>query len=514
MKVLLIHLPYYRGQSWSISLGLGYIASVLLKAGLEVDVLDISLLVVKKQYSPDILYRKLKGGQYLFIGFGGVFFDFSYFQELSRKIKEICPDTPQIIGGQWASRIPELLISDTCVDAVVMGEGEEVILRVVDNICAGKPIGELRYVHTKNKPYIAELAAVQDIDKIPFPARHLFDMNYHRLEIWAPDPLRYYSIMVATRGCPNKCAFCNPLGGRVLRTRSPENIIQEMKELNEIYGIKYFRFNDEVFLGSNRKILAFCDALESSGLNITFSIWSWSENLSEETISRLKEVGCNRIQIGIESGSPQILKEMNKVQNLERVKAKVKFISDSGLVCGSGFLTGTPGETKETLRQTLNYIKELNSIRNFAVPLVSFIKLFKGAPLYDLAKEKKLIRDDLEFIIEADKNQMYKSVNLTRFNDSEYFDIVSNINRELKWDYYLKGHLIKRLLLIDEINYKSLFKNLSVKDIHAIVKKIGIILQHNIRSYIFKVPFVRKIVEFQLLGISKQSKENIFYENT
>src|SRR3990172_2620730 len=124
MKVLLIHLPYYHGQRWSLPLGLAYIASVLLKAGVEVKVLDINLLTLKNKYSPNKLKEMLESEKFLFIGFGAVFFDFTYFQKLSSEVKSICPDTPQIIGGQWASRIPELLVNHTNIDAVVLGEGE------------------------------------------------------------------------------------------------------------------------------------------------------------------------------------------------------------------------------------------------------------------------------------------------------------------------------------------------------------------------------------------------------
>ena len=486
MKVLLIHLPYYRGQQWSLPLGLAYIASVLLQAGLEVDVLDINLLKLKKQYSPDILFKKLKNNSYFFIGFGAVFFDFSYFQRLSTEIRNICPDTFQVIGGQWASRLAELLVESTSVDAVVLGEGEEVILEIVDYLRAGKPVSELRYVHARGKPYVHEFALVQDLDEVPQPARHLFDIKQHRVETWLNDPMLYFSTIVATRGCSRKCVFCNPLGGRKLRTRSAENIIDEMEGLYREYGIKYFRFNDEVFLGSNRKILDFCNALEKSGLKITFAIWSWSTNLNEETIGRLRDVGCNAIQVGIESGSPYILEQMNKVQNLQSVKKTVRLISDYGIRCGSGWLTGTPGETKETLQETKNLIMELNKIYNFTIPRISTIKFLVGSPLYNMAKERSSFTD-LEFIADSDANQMFKFVNLTGLDTAEYIDAVDNINRELKQDFYSQNNrIIRRLLLTDQIDYKNLLRTFAIKDVSAVMKKFGYVMADNLSALLSK----------------------------
>lgn len=503
MKVLLIHLPFYQGQRWSLPLGLAYIAAVLLKAGCGVDVLDINLLIKKRQYSTEVLKHKLKTTKYLFIGFGGVFFDFTFFRNLSAMIKKTYPNTYQVIGGQWASRIAEVLVNNTDVDSVVMGEGEEIILQISDSLSTGRSVGKLQYVHVKNKPCLNEFATVKDLDRIPFPARELFDMRHHRLEIRVPDPLLYYSTIIATRGCPRRCVFCSPIGG-VIRTRSPENIIQEMKELNEKYGVKYFRFNDEVFLGSNEKVIAFCDALEKSRLKIIFSIWGFSETLDEKVIRRLKDVQCNRIELGIENGSPQILKEMNKIQNLERVKKTVKIMSDNGLSCGSGFLTGTPGETIMTLEENKRYIKELNKIRNFTIPKINLIKLLIGTPIYNLAKGKRLITSELEFIIDSDKNQMFRYFNLTGLDENEYFARLRTMNNELRWDYYsrCKIRLIKRLFLANEIDYVNLVKNISLKDIPAITRKVSFILRDNFYSLLFKLKFLRKIIDFQSLGLS------------
>ncbi|MDD5697531.1 MAG: radical SAM protein [Victivallaceae bacterium] len=489
MKVLLIHLPYYHRQPWSMPLGLAYIASVLLKLGIEVKVLDINLLTTKGRYSPKMLDDKLKEDKYLFIGFGAVFFEFTYFRKLSAQIRQTAPDTCQVIGGQYASRIAEALVENTTVDAVVMGEGEEIVPLIVDSLCTGKPLKDLQYVHTRGKPYVQEFAIVKDIDSCPFPARHLFDMEYHKLERWAPDPLFGFSTILATRGCVRKCVFCQPLGGRKLRTRSPENIINEMKYLNENYGVKYFRFNDEAFLGQNEKVLAFCDALENSGLKVVFSIWTWAEPLNERTISRLKEVGCNRIQVGIESGSPQILKEMNKVQNLEKVKRNVQLISDQNLICGSGFLTGTPGATKETLYETRDYIKQLYSIRNFSIARINQIKLMVGSELYRIAKEKGLISDDLEFVLNADEEQMFPCINFTNFDQKEYTRILNDINKELKWDYYSKYkiRIIERLIFADAIDYRNLIRLLSIRDIPTILKKFASVVIRDMQQWATKI---------------------------
>ena len=484
MKVLLIHLPYYRGQTWSLPLGLAYIAAVLLETGVDVKILDINLLIIKKKYSPEILKKILESEKFLFIGFGAVFFDFTFFQKLSSDIKNICPDTPQIIGGQWASRIPELLTDNTSVDAVVLGEGEEVVLQIVDSLCNKKPIDRLQYVHVKNKVFVNEFASVKDLNKIPLPARHLFDMNSQRKEMWANDPMLPFAAVLATRGCVYNCVFCKPLGGRVMRSRNPDNIIKELIELNRKYGIKYFRFNDEVFLGSNTKVIEFCDALEKSGLKIVFAIWSWSTVLSEAVIRRLKDVGCNLIQVGIESGSPTILKEMDKVQNLQSARKQIELLSENGIRCGSGFLTGTPGETIGTLRETKEYLKGLNSIRNFSLPQIHTIKFFVGTPLYNIAKQKGFIQSDLEIVKESDKNQMFIFINLTNMNVAEYMKELKKINSELRLDYYLKhkSRIVKAILRATLIDYKNLFKYMSFKDVDVIVFKFITVLRDELNS--------------------------------
>lgn len=501
MNILLIHLPYYHGQQWSLPLGLAYIASSLSQAGFGVEVVDIDLLMKKGGYQPDKLLKRLREREYLFIGFGGVFFDFTFFRKLSFEIKKTAPETFQVIGGQWASRIPEVLLHNTAVDAVVLGEGEETVVRIANSLQSGKSVSELNYVCTNDKPLVKEYGLVQDLDSVPFPARDLFDLKHHRLERWAPDPLRYFATMVATRGCARKCVFCNPLGGKVLRTRSPENIIEEMIELHKKYNIKYFRFNDEVFLGSNKKIIDFCQVLKSSGLKITFSIWSWSENLNPEAVSLLRECGCNRIQIGIESGSPAILAEMNKVQDLSRVQQKIKIISDNGISCGSGFLTGTPGETKDTLQQTKNLILDLYDIKNFSISKINSIKFLVSSPIYELAKEQGFIKSDLDFIIECDRNMMFKFINLTKLNDKDYSDTLNKINNELKWKFYSKhkSRILKRLLLSDQIDYQRVLRAFTVSDLIPITKKLFYTLLDNLNN-LKKLIFIRRKPESDVMG--------------
>jgi len=250
---------------------------------------------------------------------------------------------PIICGGAHPTALPKLK-ELSVFDNIVIGEGENSIVEIAN-----------AYKNKENIPRIIKSEVIEDLDSLPFPARDLVDMNaFHR----KVEGERCFGI-IGSRGCSYKCNFCDrSLFGERARFRSVDNIVEEIKEIISNYGVRHFEFFDDMFTVNKKRLKEFRD--KARGLNISYRCNGRSDVTNKEIYDLVYESGGRMICFGIESGSQRILDLINKQTTVEKNLEAIKIAQSSGLKVMGYFIAGFPGETKETIQESINFIKKSN----------------------------------------------------------------------------------------------------------------------------------------------------------
>jgi radical SAM superfamily enzyme YgiQ (UPF0313 family) len=312
--------------------GLLYLAAVLKNAGYNTRVTNLAGHT-EESWKPHIKEADIYGIQlYTPTAHHGI--------NIAHFIKERYPGKPIICGGAHPTadpKDPRLNI----FDKIVMGEGERSIVTIADAYRDGKDI-----------PRVIQSEMIKDLDSLPFPAWDQVDMMGFTRKI---DGKRCFGIS-GSRGCCYQCAFCDrSLFGSKVRFRSLENITKEMKEIIDTYGVRQFEFFDDMFTVSKKRLKQFADM--TKGWNIAYRCNGRADVHDPEVYQLLKETGCKKICFGIESGSQKILDLMKKGTTVEQNLKAIKLSQAAGIPATGYFIVGFPGETKETIQQTIDFIK-------------------------------------------------------------------------------------------------------------------------------------------------------------
>jgi anaerobic magnesium-protoporphyrin IX monomethyl ester cyclase len=208
-----------------------------------------------------------------------------------------------------------------------------------------------KYLSTPDRPFI------EDLDALPFPARHLAPMQLYE----------HPGIIVTGRGCPFHCQFCvaGPLSGHNYRVRSPENVIEEVEECYHRYKMTDFFFADDTFTALQERTIKMCNLLDNLDFSISWKCESRATAVTPELLEKMAHSGCIKIQFGVESGSDHILKSINKGITTKRVKQAVTWALNTGMDVMCSFVIGHPEDTAETIQKTLHFARELREMAEF-----------------------------------------------------------------------------------------------------------------------------------------------------
>lgn len=401
-----------------------YLAAVAEKAGLEAKIADYSqggdFEKDLKEFCPD----------YLLINVATPTFK-SDLGALT-VAKEICPDVVTIAkGAAFLTVAFEVMYFQKDLDLILFGEPEETLKEVLEGKDYSKILGlyyrdDLRAKFTGSRPFI------EDLDKLPFPARHLVDNNIYR----RPDNNKVQAVIKVSRGCPFHCFFClaTPVSGAKVRKRSAENIIEEIKECVDKYGITNFLFWSDIFNIDKVWVMDLCQKIIDSGLKITWSANTRADTADEEMAQKMYDAGCRLVSIGVESGSQEMLDKIGKRITLDDVRLTVKFFKKAGIRIYNYFVIGLPWEDEDTVEDTIDFAIELDS---------DFISFYTATPLpgskfYDYAKEHNLINSDTSF----SSAYFYPSVNTHHLSKERVFELHKKAIRK----FYLRPAYILRML--------------------------------------------------------------------
>lgn len=356
MKVLLIFPPISVDERYSkkvgdvgghlAPLGLAYMAAVLLKEGHEVSIIDAPAL----GYGMDDVLRNVESTRPDFIGMTALTTTIGRVENLSRGIKKDHPDVLLGVGGPHATIMPDSTLKRTGADFVLVGEGDITIVDILRD--PGK--------YAMKKVIIGK--RVDDLDSLPFPARHLLPMRAYKALPNTYKRSPYAINMIISRGCPFSCTYCcKDLYGYNYRARSVDNVIREIKHVIREYNTTEISFWDDLFTMKRQWVLDFCDRLIEEGIDIAWSCYSRVNFVDYEMLRKMKAAGCWNIFYGIEAGDQRLLDNIEKGITLDMSRKAVKATKAAGIEVRGSFMIALPGETPELAMKTIRFAIELDA---------------------------------------------------------------------------------------------------------------------------------------------------------
>ncbi len=379
-SVLLIY-PYFKPpHDRSIfrfpPLGLAYVAASIRKAGWEVRILDCTF----KDRESALREAEAAGADVV-----GIYIMMTFRENalaFARRLRHRC--SLLVAGGPLPSCDPASFASD--FDIVVRGEGEQAMLDLLamyrDNASPDSVPG-ITY-QAGGKTVSTPLRPLQpDLDGIAFPSRELLP-NRDYLRHWKHKGREATTTVMTTRGCPFQCEFCSSaIFGTSYRERSPAGVVDEVEEALSL-GYRRIHFADDVFTLRKERVAAVCDEIRKRKLRLSWECLGRVDSIDPPTARAMKEAGCDRIFFGIESASDQILALMKKKISLKEVSRAVTAARDAGLKTGGFFILCYPGETDDTVLDTIRFASSLPlDYLSFTLPYP-----IPGTPLYDRVRER------------------------------------------------------------------------------------------------------------------------------
>jgi anaerobic magnesium-protoporphyrin IX monomethyl ester cyclase len=377
-RILLIAPPFYRlmGSHFNgLHLGMCYIAAVLKEKGHDVkvynaDYVDSDAYLNQKQLFDNYtsykailndpghaIWREIKdkiaGFAPELIGIAMLTANYTAAKYIARIAKDIDSKVKIAVGGAHPTLDPEKTLVEKDFDYLVRGEGEITFLELAGDRELAKISGlsfkkDRQPFHNRSRPFI------KDLDSLPFPSRDAFLNDTRYMD---------FGHIITGRGCPFNCAYCaSPkLCHRIARFRSVPNVIEELELVKASYNSPIIRFADDTFSLNKLRAIDMCRQIIARGLEIQWLCDTRADRVDGELLTAMKEAGCIRIKIGVESGSERVLKRIRKGVSKEAIRRAVALIKEKQLPLTVYLMAGFPGETNEDLSQTIEFGKELDA---------------------------------------------------------------------------------------------------------------------------------------------------------
>jgi radical SAM superfamily enzyme YgiQ (UPF0313 family) len=338
-----------------IPLGIYYLTAYIRTQGHTVDAIDAEAL----EMGHDDLIAVLRRSRYDLIGISSTTMSFHRALETAQCIKTAFPEQRIVIGGPSVSSQPRHALSFDEFDYGIYGEGEETCAELIKAMEQYLPFGDIAgLVYRKNGEVIVNPSRtlIANLDSIPFPAYDKID----NFDYYTPPPCNYKKKpvinVITSRGCPNQCTFCDRnTFGQTLRLRSAENIAKEIEMLIMDYGAKEIAFVDDTFTLKPKRLYEIFSLLDRKGLKFPWTCMARINTVDYELLKFMKEKGCWHISFGIESGNEDILKKIKKNIALDKVETIIGYCKELKILTKGFFIVGHPGESVETINETIEY---------------------------------------------------------------------------------------------------------------------------------------------------------------
>lgn len=266
--------------------------------------------------------------------------------------------------GNHATSLPEEVLTSSSLDSVIRREPELTAQDLVDALATGRDLLKVQGIsfkrpdgsilHNEERPFN------EDLDELPFAARHLLDNAKYTLPV-INEP---YTLIITSRGCPYSCIYCTAYQyyGKKLRLRSAVNVVDEMQECLEKHAIRNFTMWSDTFNQNRKFVMEVCEEIRRRGLEkrIRWMANSRVDHVDREVLAAMKASGCIGVSYGVESGVEEILKNMKKGATAEQARIAVRLTKEAGIEVLTHIILGLPGETEGTIEETIRYVKELD----------------------------------------------------------------------------------------------------------------------------------------------------------
>ena len=352
MEIALVRVKY-NSHIITPPLGLGYLASYAQKCGHKVLIID----ALRDNLSNEQVVEKINVAGISAVGITCLSAFYNEVVELSKMLK--AEGKKVFIGGIHPTFMPKQTLIDTGADYVSLGEGEISLKKLLDANFDGTGIqGIYNLENLPDKPIKGE--KVENLDDLPMPDwGQISPKSYPRAPHGAVTKNYPIGIIMTTRGCPYGCKFCASPNfyDRKIRFRSPKNVVDEIEYLVKNHGVKEIHFEDDNFTLKRSHAYEVCKMIVDRKIKITFTCPNGirADKVDKELLLMMKKAGCYCFAYGIESANPQILKNINKDEDIETIKKSIDIAADCGIDCVGFFIFGLPGETKQSIEQSINF---------------------------------------------------------------------------------------------------------------------------------------------------------------
>lgn len=465
MRVTLVNAQVLDGNNVVPPLGLMYIAAVLEKAGHAVQIFDAdpqyqeSIMKDVKDFNPDLI-----GLSFLTVGYQRAF-------KLCKALRNELPNKIYCAGGVHTTVKPEATLKEFDLDFIVVGEGEDTIVEVCEKLDKNASLSGVQGVMYRENGSIVDNGRrelIKDLDSIPFPARHLIDMQPY---LKPPGIIRGYAdknqtTIVTSRGCPFKCIYCGShnIFGRRTRRRSVKNVVDEIEHLHKNYGIRGIYYCDDTFTLSSRWVREYCEELSHRNLDIKWAGQSRVDQTDKELLKLMKDSGLVQLDFGVESGSEKILKILGKGGAGDRtaqIKRSFELCHELDIRTLATFIIGNPEETREDIEESFKVAKDIKA----DYTAFYFLTPYPGTDIYKMAIENGWLDPNLPFSEIWAHRQPELPLMAITFGKEELRDI----RRHLQNQFFVRNYLRSS----GNISFYSILFSILIKHPKVILDCIG-----------------------------------------
>lgn len=346
--------------------------------------------------------------------------------------KKILPKMVTIAKGAiFLTKNSEIMLKNKAISYIIYGEPEETLKELLQKEKEPKDILGLWYREGFIVKFSGVRPFIENLDELPFPARHLIDNNIYR----RPDNNKVQAVIKVSRGCPHHCYFClaTPTSGNKVRMRSADNIIAEIRECITKYNIKNFIFWSDIFNQDREWTMLLCEKIIKSGLKFTWSANTRADTADERMAKMMYKAGCRLVSIGSESGSQFILDKIGKNITLNEIRDTVKAFKNAKIKIYNYFVLGLPWEDEDTAAATIDFAIELDT---------DFVSFYTAVPLpgtrfYNYAIKE--LHEDIENYDNAYYQPVLKTYSLSK-------ERILELNKIAVKSFYLRPLYILKML--------------------------------------------------------------------
>ncbi len=430
--------------------GLLFIAGMLKSKGIDVSIIDGELL----NLSNEDIEKEIKKRKPKIVGITGTIPECKTIKETAKTVKLVDKKIVVVVGGAYATTLPNEVLQDENIDFVVRGEGELTMLELCEKILSNENQKKIKGISYREEGRIIhnlDRELIKNIDELPYQARELVPIEKYTFP--APKlgivPL---IVMFTTRGCPFQCIFCNRINGSCARFMSPKVVVDEMEFLYNKYNIKFLQFNDETFILNHKRVFEICDLIIERKLNIKWFCMVRSNLASKELFKRMKKAGCIRITMGVETGNQNINNILKKGTKLEQYERAYKWAKQLGIETRGSFIIGNPYDTMETIKQTIKFAKRLKLDEAY----FNIMTPYPGTEIYLMAKKNQGLR-----LLTEDYSQYERwgnaVIELPTLSGKELIQWQKKAHRSFYLRLSIMWHQFRRMGLKDSIKAASVY---------------------------------------------------------